>query len=313
MEKFPYLTMQNIWRTIIRMMSKRFRPKRGWRTTVRQVDEPRSGWDGLREYTVGQPERYLTTHHERDQETGLDYRGARFYDSDIGRFLSVDPLAADFASVSPYNYVLGNPVFLIDPDGRAPQNNGGCPQCREVQKRGKAIADKIQNTYNAVTSTAKSAFGAVTNGISSAANFVYDKVAGNDDISITNNVIEVATDKKVGPIKEALSKVSKVAGLVLDVAEGAKILNEAVNSETDAQLEAAGQDAAKLGTTLGLGYLGGPILAGTGTVLINNSRDSASVTHSANIDRAAGAFETSGNANANMIKERIKARQKQEE
>jgi len=76
----------------------------------------------LREYTVGKPEKYLTTHHERDQETGLDYRGARFYDSDIGRFLSVDPLAADFGNLSPYNYVMGNPISLIDPDGRSPRD-----------------------------------------------------------------------------------------------------------------------------------------------------------------------------------------------
>jgi len=38
--------------------------------------------------------------------------------------LSVDPLAADFASVSPYNYVLGNPVILVDPDGREPYLSG---------------------------------------------------------------------------------------------------------------------------------------------------------------------------------------------
>ena len=63
----------------------------------------------------------MTTQHERDEETGLDYRGARFYDADVGRFLSVDPLARDFASWSAYNYVLGNPVSLIDPDGRAPE------------------------------------------------------------------------------------------------------------------------------------------------------------------------------------------------
>ncbi len=75
----------------------------------------------LREYhPVEEIEKYVTTHHERDPESGFDYRGARFYDSDIGRFLSVDPLAADFASVSPYVYTLNNPVFLVDPDGKAP-------------------------------------------------------------------------------------------------------------------------------------------------------------------------------------------------
>ena len=59
---------------------------------------------------------------KRDVESGLDYRGARFYDSDIGRFLSLDPLAVDYANWSAYNYVLGNPVMLVDPDGRAPKS-----------------------------------------------------------------------------------------------------------------------------------------------------------------------------------------------
>ena len=75
----------------------------------------------LREYKPGEAEKFLTTYHQRDQETGLDYRGARFYDSDIARFLSLDPLAADFASWSAYNYVLGNPVSFIDPSGMAPE------------------------------------------------------------------------------------------------------------------------------------------------------------------------------------------------
>lgn len=76
----------------------------------------------LREHTNCEDARYLTTHHERDKETDLDYRGARFYDSDIGRFLSLDPLAMDFPSWSDYNYVLGNPIRLIDSDGRAPED-----------------------------------------------------------------------------------------------------------------------------------------------------------------------------------------------
>ncbi len=48
----------------------------------------------------------------------MDYRGARFYDADVGRFLSLDPLAVEYPNWSDYNYVLGNPIIFIDPDGR---------------------------------------------------------------------------------------------------------------------------------------------------------------------------------------------------
>jgi len=40
--------------------------------------------------------------------------------SGIGRWLSVDPLAENYPSWSPYNYVLNNPVGMVDPDGKAP-------------------------------------------------------------------------------------------------------------------------------------------------------------------------------------------------
>ena len=38
--------------------------------------------------------------------------------------MSVDPLAESYASWSPYNYVMGNPILLVDPDGRAPEPPG---------------------------------------------------------------------------------------------------------------------------------------------------------------------------------------------
>ncbi|WP_343636020.1 RHS repeat-associated core domain-containing protein [Fluviicola sp.] len=72
----------------------------------------------LREYDNGSGDRYLTTQHERDKETGLDYRGARYYDSDVARFLSLDPKVSKYPSLSPYNYVAGNPIILIDPNGK---------------------------------------------------------------------------------------------------------------------------------------------------------------------------------------------------
>jgi RHS repeat-associated protein len=44
--------------------------------------------------------------------------GARFYDSRIGIMRQVDPLYEKHPDYSPYNYVLNNPLILIDPDGR---------------------------------------------------------------------------------------------------------------------------------------------------------------------------------------------------
>lgn len=60
------------------------------------------------------------TGHELDEEVGLNlfYAGARYLDPALGRWHSVDPLAAKYPGWSPYNYVLNNPVNAFDPDGR---------------------------------------------------------------------------------------------------------------------------------------------------------------------------------------------------
>ena len=49
-------------------------------------------------------------------ETGFSYFGARHYDSDIlTGWLSVDPLADKYPSLSPYAYCGWNPIKLVDP------------------------------------------------------------------------------------------------------------------------------------------------------------------------------------------------------
>ncbi len=44
---------------------------------------------------------------------------ARFYDPASGRWGCVDPLAEKYMAWSGYNYVMNNPVNMIDPDGRS--------------------------------------------------------------------------------------------------------------------------------------------------------------------------------------------------
>jgi hypothetical protein len=52
----------------------------------------------------------------------LYYYGARYYDSKISLWLSVDPLAEKYPDVSPYAYAFNNPVNLIDPTGMEPED-----------------------------------------------------------------------------------------------------------------------------------------------------------------------------------------------
>ena len=67
---------------------------------------------------AGAGRRYRYNGKELNEELGLYDYGARWYDPAVARWGQIDPLADEYAPVSPYNYVLNNPLIFIDPDGR---------------------------------------------------------------------------------------------------------------------------------------------------------------------------------------------------
>lgn len=67
------------------------------------------------------PLRHQFTGQENDQETRLYYYGDRYYDPQLRRFISTDPvlpIPAMPQTINPYAYCLNNPVKFTDPNGR---------------------------------------------------------------------------------------------------------------------------------------------------------------------------------------------------
>src|SRR5580698_10548013 len=96
-----------------------------------QYDACRFSYDGtphfVHSYVFG-ASRY--TGKERDTESGLDYFGARYYSSNMGRWMSPDwadkPEAVPYSSLDNpqslnlYGYVYNNPLSRADADGHWP-------------------------------------------------------------------------------------------------------------------------------------------------------------------------------------------------
>lgn len=72
-----------------------------------------------KESTDSNQQWYTGKHHEND--IGLTYFGARWYDPAIGRFMAIDPVGfkeGNIQSFNRYAYANNNPYLFVDPDGR---------------------------------------------------------------------------------------------------------------------------------------------------------------------------------------------------
>jgi RHS repeat-associated protein len=77
-------------------------------------------WGRVAQADTGTTTRFRMAGREYDQETGLYYMRARFYDPELGRFLSEDPVGVA-GGLNLYVYANSDPVNMSDPFGLDPK------------------------------------------------------------------------------------------------------------------------------------------------------------------------------------------------
>ena len=93
---------------------------------------------------------------EKDSETGFSYFGSRYYSSDLSIWLSVDPQASKYPSLSPYVYCADNPIKLVDPNGETIVIQGEDgehtftpgQQCNSTDKNVQAAWNNLNKIYD---------------------------------------------------------------------------------------------------------------------------------------------------------------------
>ncbi len=124
--------------------------------------------------------RFAFTGHEKDNETGLYYFKARYYDPDTGRFLSQDEYEGDVdtpPSLHKYLYAYANPTVYVDPTGHIEVLNDLANWLGERKSRAIESTSVLQGTNVAVRSSLSTLAGVgaglfgVAEGITRATNF----------------------------------------------------------------------------------------------------------------------------------------------
>ena len=65
-----------------------------------------------------QPFKYVGQHGVMTEPNGLYYMRARYYDPEVGRFISEDPIGFKGGDMNLSAYVGNNPVNGVDPSGK---------------------------------------------------------------------------------------------------------------------------------------------------------------------------------------------------
>lgn len=94
---------------------------------------------------IGTDNNYQFTGKEFDEESGLFYYGARYYSSELGRFIQADPILGsiqDPLTLNRYVYVKNNPLKFTDPTGNVVKED---PSVAKLEAENPAFKKAMEN------------------------------------------------------------------------------------------------------------------------------------------------------------------------
>ena len=177
---------------------------------------------------------YLFNAKEFDEETGLYYYGARYYEPRVSLWISTDPMQEKTSNITTYAYCINNPVAYIDHDGKFSKkwmanisrtwyNLWHKQKAGPIIENKDATTSKFKYTYNTYS---------VNNGeFAITSHYKFDTTASQrvqdigDGISLagyatTLSVVGAEVGVPMSVIGNTISSVGSAGELVLDFANG---------------------------------------------------------------------------------------------
>ena len=177
---------------------------------------------------------YLFNAKEFDEETGLYYYGARYYEPRVSLWISTDPKQEKTSNITTYAYCINNPVAYIDHDGKFSKkwmanisrtwyNLWHKQKAGPIIENKDATTSKFKYTYNTYS---------VNNGeFAITSHYKFDTTASQrvqdigDGISLagyatTLSVIGAEVGVSMAAFGQTVSSIGTVSEFVLDVANG---------------------------------------------------------------------------------------------
>ncbi|RMG36154.1 MAG: RHS repeat-associated core domain-containing protein, partial [Methanobacteriota archaeon] len=193
--------------------------------------------------------KYKFSAKELDGETNLSYFGARYYDGEIGRWWSVDPLSEQFPGVSSFAYALNNPIRLIDKGGMLAEDIGAQNTTTTVTEQSTIVVTfKFNNNSTKGTDQVTEVHTTVITETSEDGTVVSQTtvvVSTTVEVDATGNVSSVANRSAV------VTVVQNTPG-GLQTASGAQALSSVNVSQTGSGLQTVANAVAQFKQTTGI-------------------------------------------------------------